>query len=203
MGKRKLEKEQEKMEQARNKIDNFFQKNDIIISYLLQIDDIIIKNWDHLEKGLTFKNVEKKKQRYAIYLLAEYYNLSIAQCHVIKISKYINRKFVDNPPEGFELIYHSLTCQDCPEIIHNGKDCCQCTKCQKISDKMTFELKFVDITINIQKNSQMPNQTLAEKYHHKVYKRNPTAFVSSQIAKFEINLPIIELGIPPIAPFPY
>lgn len=144
-------------ENANKIIQRWILEKDKPLIYMLLIDNLLYKYWSDLDQNCLFFPKVCGFQKKVLWTLMSYYNLRL---HVIngKTHTIINQKYIDDPPLGVDIVYHSPRCQDCPEISHdNGKKCSKknCQICLQIINKVIWtntEKSFYFSRKNIQKN---------------------------------------------------
>jgi len=108
------------------KIKNWVEEKSPLSSYAKLCYNIIQRHWSDLDtKTLKFLHVNSSAKRKVMYTIAEVCNLTWSSETSKNSKNFINRKLINKiNNEGFyDITYHSITCQDCPEITHKG-ECC-------------------------------------------------------------------------------
>jgi hypothetical protein len=162
-----------------------------MLPYLGMCYNIIQRNWNN--EYIIFKNVNSGTKRKIIYSLAEACSLKF-KVTKIDYKEFINWKLVRNPPPGYDIEYHSLTCQDCPEITHPELGKCgkiegpydtrgNCKYCNKVPDLTVLETmkdiklthtrrsKLINLELNVP-NFQEPNHEIGQRCEFKPLKQN-------------------------------
>ena len=80
---------------AQTKINEIIKNKSILMDYLIECDCIIYNQLITKDfNNLVFKNIKTKKNRYVIYLLAEFYDLKRSE-NVLNETHFINTKKID------------------------------------------------------------------------------------------------------------
>lgn len=139
------------------RLNEFIRTNQDRLGYLAMCHEIIKRHWDDLKTNIiVFRDVESSKSRKALYLLIDACELKFYTKNT-KTKEFVNEKVVNHPPKGYDITFHSLRCEDCPEIEHPSLGECprhkDCKFCNKLD--LTVIKKYKDIYIKNNKFAKL------------------------------------------------
>ena len=130
---------------AQRKIAQWVETKDSILHYVLLLEALILSHWDVLHTQELVFCLRDGRHRLVLITLAQLWELKWRSVEEKSSRTVLDRKAIKRFNEkygpGTTIHYHSLDCQDCPCIEHNGRECTGCQVCTSLPLKATCTLK--------------------------------------------------------------
>jgi len=130
---------------AERKIAQWVETKDSILHYVLLLEALILAHWDVLHTQELVLDLRDGRHRLVLITLAQLWELKWRSVEEKPSRTVLDRKAINRFNKtygpGTTIHYHSLGCQDCPWIEHNGRECRGCQVCSSLSFKATCTLK--------------------------------------------------------------